>query len=107
MTLFPVEWRKRHPTAPTSEQESHAPHAVRPQSGQAATLSHVEAGSRARIIGFAPAMSTARRTHLQAYGLLPGVWVRVLQQKPVTVVQVEHVELALEDELAQHVHVTV
>jgi Fe2+ transport system protein FeoA len=42
---------------------------------------------------------------LQAYGLIPGDWVYVVQQKPVTVVQIEHLELALEGDLARQVEV--
>ncbi len=42
----------------------------------------------------------ARALQLQAYGLIPGRKVRVVQQHPVTVVLADHTELALEGELA-------
>ena len=41
-----------------------------------------------------------------AYGLIPGNWVEVVQHSPVTVVQVENTELALEDELASQIEVS-
>lgn len=49
----------------------------------------------------------SRPLRLQAYGLAPGRTVRVLQQVPVTVVQAEHTELALEDQLAAQVRVEI
>lgn len=41
------------------------------------------------------------RGHLQAYGLLPGRCVRVITQEPVTVIQVEQMELAFEKSVAE------
>lgn len=69
------------------------------------TLADVKPGDEVKVAGFAPTLSPARLAHLQAYGLVPGYPVRVVQQKPVTVVQVDFVELALEDELARGVWV--
>lgn len=63
------------------------------------TLADIPPRSRARVVGFG-ALSAAQLTHLQAYGLLPGHQVRVLQHAPVTVVQIEQTELAFEAELA-------
>ncbi len=42
---------------------------------------------------------------LQAYGLVSGYWVRVLQRTPVIVLQIDHLELAMEKELAGLVQV--
>ena len=50
-------------------------------------------------------MPKERLNHLRAYGLVPGHCVRVLQHSPVTVVQVEHTELALEGDLARQIEV--
>lgn len=69
------------------------------------TLADVKPGDEVKVAGFASTLSPARLAHLQAYGLVPGYPVRVVQQKPVTVVQVDFVELALEDELARGVWV--
>lgn len=69
------------------------------------TLTDVLPGDRAHIAGFSDALSLQQREHLQAYGLVAGRTVRVLQHAPVTVIQVEHLELALEAELANLVHV--
>jgi Fe2+ transport system protein FeoA len=72
---------------------------------EAHTLADVPTGCKARVCGFNAQMSGKRRAHLQAYGLVPGYWVRVCQHSPVTIVQVEHTELALENELARQVEV--
>ena len=69
------------------------------------TLADVPPGGRACIRGFLPGLSCERRAHLQAYGLTPGYQVRILQHSPVTIVQVEHMELALEGGLARQVQV--
>jgi hypothetical protein len=37
---------------------------------------------------------------LQAYGLSPGRWIHVLQQAPVTVIDLGNAELALESDLS-------
>jgi Fe2+ transport system protein FeoA len=65
-----------------------------------ATLADIPPGDGVELRGFAPGLPQERRAHLQAYGLVPGRFVRVLQHNPVTVVQVEHCEIALEDDLA-------
>ncbi len=43
----------------------------------------------------------AWREHLQAYGIASGREVEVVQQKPVTVVRVDHVDLAFEADIAR------
>jgi Fe2+ transport system protein FeoA len=68
--------------------------------GSSETLADVHPGEGAHLKGFAPGLAPEHWAHLQAYGLVPGRFVRVVQHTPVTVVQVEHCEIALEDELA-------
>jgi Fe2+ transport system protein FeoA len=58
-----------------------------------------------RIAGFSEDLSPHQQEHLQAYGLVAGRKVRVLQHSPVTVVEVEHLELAMETELAGQVKI--
>jgi hypothetical protein len=72
-----------------------------------ATLIDIRPGQRAQLRGFAPGLSAERFAHLQAYGLTPGRWIRVLQHAPVTVIQVEHCEIALEADLARLVEVSI
>ena len=72
----------------------------------ACTLADVPPGCQARVTGFNSNLPVARFAHLQAYGLVPGYWVRVIQQSPVIVIQIDHTELALEMELAGNVYVT-
>lgn len=68
------------------------------------SLADVSVGERARIraLGKLPA---ARLQHLQAYGVTPGAVVRVLQQHPMTIFEVESTELALERPMARAIGV--
>lgn len=69
------------------------------------TLANVLPGCRAKVIGYSQSVPRKRKTRLQAYGLVPGHEVQVVQHSPVTVVQIEHMELALEGELASQISV--
>lgn len=69
------------------------------------TLADIPPGGDATILGFLPAMPATRRSQLQAYGLLPGLSIRVLQQTPVTIIRIEYTELAIEVDLAQQIEV--
>jgi Fe2+ transport system protein FeoA len=69
------------------------------------TLLDVPPGCRVKIEGFATHLSPARKSQLQAYGLVPGYWVEVLQHSPVTVVKIDHSEVAMENDLAGQVWV--
>lgn len=69
------------------------------------TLADAPVGHLVRVVGFRPGLSAHRQARLQAYGLVAGYWVRVLQHSPVLVVEIEHTELALEGELADQVWV--
>lgn len=66
-------------------------------------LTNLSPGKKACVIGFAPELSNERRLRLQAYGLVPGQSVHVVQHSPVTIVLIEHLELALETDLARSV----
>ena len=79
------------------EPHSHQPihHETPPRS-----LLDVRPGHTTTITGFAGQTPPETRERLLAYGLLPGQTLRVLAQKPLTVLQIEHTELALERELA-------
>jgi Fe2+ transport system protein FeoA len=69
------------------------------------TLAEAQPGRCWRVRGFLPGLSAERRSHLQAYGVVPGHWLRVLQHLPVTVVQIEYTELALENDMARLIQV--
>lgn len=69
------------------------------------SLVEIEPGRSARVERFLPQISADHRAHLFAYGLQPGREVRVLQHSPVTVVQIEFTELALESALAKDIQV--
>jgi len=67
------------------------------------TLVDIHPGQQAQLRGFAAGLSSDRFAQLQAYGLPPGRWVRVIQHSPVTIIQVENCELALEADLARQI----
>jgi Fe2+ transport system protein FeoA len=66
-------------------------------------LTAVAPGHEAQIAGFTSEIPAERKARLQAYGLVAGQVVRVLQHNPVTVITIEHLELAMETDLAQAV----
>jgi Fe2+ transport system protein FeoA len=68
-------------------------------------LADVAPGKKARVTGFALSIAADRKAHLQAYGIVPGNVVQVVQHSPVTVFQIDHTELALEKSLAEMVEV--
>lgn len=70
-------------------------------------LSEVSPGGLVQVVGFSENVSPNQRAHLQAYGLMPDHQVQVVQQSPVTIIQVAHTELALENELARDVQVKI
>jgi len=76
-----------------------------PCSRSTCTLADVPAGCQARITSFASQLNSGRGAQLNAYGLAPGRWIRVIQSSPVIVVQVDLTEIALEQDLARGVNV--
>lgn len=69
------------------------------------TLADIPPGRRAEVIGFAENFPADRKAYLQAYGLGLKQLVQVIQHKPVTIIRLDHVELALENELASGIQV--
>lgn len=63
-------------------------------------------GVRARVEDIDDAIAPTQREQLVAYGLAPDRPLVVLQQRPMTLVMIDEVELALEDSVARHVWVT-
>jgi len=74
---------------------------------QSLTLLDVPPGWRAKVVGFRDGIPSGRRAHLQAYGLVSDDWVRVVQHSPVTVIQIDQTELALENTLASEIEVEI
>ena len=68
-------------------------------------LTELPPGSYARMLDFSPEIPSDRRAQLQAYGVIPGnaLWLR--QHKPVTVIQVDHTELAFESNISNAIFV--
>ena len=70
-------------------------------------LGEIKPGEQAKVLGFNNAIPMDKRSHRQSYGLIPGKMVRVIQHSPVTIIQVEHTELAIEREMAKEIQVDV
>jgi Fe2+ transport system protein FeoA len=66
---------------------------------QPLNLATAPINSSVRVTGFGNLPQTSLK-HLQAYGLLPGRIVTVLACRPMTIIQIEHTELALEKSVA-------
>ena len=68
-------------------------------------LAFITPGSEVRLAGLGEEIDALQREQLTAYGLAEGRPLRVLQQKPMTVILADEVELALENSVARHVWV--
>jgi Fe2+ transport system protein FeoA len=68
-------------------------------------LSEIPVGERVRVMSLGEGLTPPRCARLQAYGVVPGYWVKVIQHDPVTVIQVDHLELAMEGEVAEGIWV--
>ena len=67
-------------------------------------LNQLDTGSRARIMSFS--LESERRVlRLENYGVTLGSIVRLLQKKPSLVIEIGGTQLALDNELAQAIHV--
>ena len=65
-------------------------------------LSKAKPGSVVRVLAIDEGASKWHE-RLQAYGIAPGREITVVQQAPVTVVRIDHVDLAFEDAIARHI----
>ena len=68
------------------------------------TIADLSPGMEARIVSL-QAVHELRREQLMAYGLAPGSCVQVLQHNPATILMVDHMELAVEDDVARRITV--
>lgn len=68
-------------------------------------LAFIAPGSEVRLVALDDAIDPLQREQLTAYGLAENRPLRVLQQRPMTVILAEEVELALEHAVARHIWV--
>jgi Fe2+ transport system protein FeoA len=90
--------RARQPAERTTPQDTQRVPAAR------GVLADVPLDHRARVVDVG-ALRASQREQLYGYGILPGCVLRVIQRTPVTVVQIEQIELAIETAIAQAVQV--
>ncbi len=68
-------------------------------------LAFIPAGSEVRLVALGNEIDPLQREQLTAYGLAENRPLKVLQQRPMTVILAEEVELALEHGVARHIWV--
>jgi len=68
-------------------------------------LTSTPSGQRVRLAEFGEEINPLHREQLLAYGINSQQPLTVLQQRPMTVVLCEHMELALENTVARHIWV--
>lgn len=68
-------------------------------------LAFIPPGEEVRLAGLGDEIDALQREQLTAYGLAENRPLRVLQQRPMTVILAEEVELALEHSVARHIWV--
>jgi hypothetical protein len=69
------------------------------------SLAEIPPGGEAELAGFSDDFPEDRKTYLQAYGLVLNHPVQVVQQSPVTIIRLDNIELALENDLARGIRV--
>lgn len=68
-------------------------------------LAFITPGTEVRLSALGDEIDPLQREQLTAYGLAENRPIRVLQQKPMTVILADEVELALEHAVARHIWV--
>ncbi|MCK6411002.1 MAG: ferrous iron transport protein A [Azonexus sp.] len=68
-------------------------------------LAFVPTGQQVKLAELGDEIDPVQREQLTAYGLALGQPLKVLQQRPMTVILADEVELALEHSVARHVWV--
>ncbi|MDP3539794.1 MAG: ferrous iron transport protein A [Azonexus sp.] len=68
-------------------------------------LAFIPPGTEVRLSALGDEIDPLQREQLTAYGLASGRTLKVLQQRPMTVILAEEVELALEHSVARHIWV--
>lgn len=99
---MPRHWNKQHRRHRWFRMFKHS---RRPHHAEK-TLASILPGENAVIEDFLPGISREQRAHLLAYGVIPGNIIRVIQQTPVTILEVDQLELALEKKIASSIKVS-
>lgn len=68
-------------------------------------LAIIASGSEVSLAEFDAALDPLQREQLLAYGLTLGCRLRILQQRPMTLILADEIELALEHGVARHLWV--
>ena len=68
-------------------------------------LAFITPGTEVRLSALGDEIDPLQREQLTAYGLASNRSIRVLQQRPLTVILADEVELALEHSVARHIWV--
>jgi Fe2+ transport system protein FeoA len=74
--------------------------------GDEVPLSEVGAGQEARIVSL-ETLPLTRQRYLHAFGIVPGAIISIQQQRPVTIIEVDRTELAIEREVAEGIRTAI
>lgn len=69
------------------------------------SLAEIPPGGEAELAGFSDEFPEDRKAYLQAYGLVVNHPIQVVQHSPVTIIRLDNIELALENDLARGIRV--
>jgi Fe2+ transport system protein FeoA len=69
------------------------------------SLADIPPGGQAELVGFSNDFPADRKAYLQAYGLVVNHQIQVVQHSPVTIIRLDNLELALENDLARGIRV--
>lgn len=72
--------------------------------GAACLLAELGVGVQGRVVGF-DSLNEREVQRLMAYGLVPGVRLKILQRVPATILKIHQTELALEHALTKAIYV--
>lgn len=71
------------------------------------SLADIPPGGQAELVGFSDDFPSDRKAYLQAYGLVVNHQIQVVQHSPVTIIRLDNLELALENDLARGIRVQI
>jgi Fe2+ transport system protein FeoA len=78
---------------------------MRHEASDGLSLADIPPGGQAEFVGFSNDFPADRKAYLQAYGLVVNHQIQVVQHSPVTIIRLDNLELALENDLARGIRV--
>jgi hypothetical protein len=80
---------------------------MQPEAYEGLSLADIPPGEQAELLGYSNDFPADRKAYLQAYGLVVNHQIQVVQHSPVTIIRLDNLELALENDLARGIRVQI